>query len=531
MDSRRLTGLIALIVLLVVVGALVYLDVRGERQEPTTAFAPATSTDESVAAPDTPIEPPAAVAAAPTAEGPGAQVETAAPGQSAEAAPHPASEPATEVAMAPPTAEQPPPAAPAKPAVPSFDVVRVEPSGEAVIAGQAEANATIEVLDGPTVVATAQANDRGEWVIALDKALPPGAHDLAVRTTSPDKTVAILSDQRVTVSVPEGGSNDVLVVLNAPNAPSTVLQVPPETEGQAAASGVAQEEPPVTGDEVAAAQGTPSAGQPAASESGQEVAMMEPSAAPAAGQETAVPAGVSAAATPAPGEESAAVAKPSAEPAVATGAPLVAEAPVAAEPPIPAEAPVTAEPQVAATTAPAVAEPPPPEPKVVVAAVEADTGGALYIAGTATTDGTVRVYIDGAVIGDAVSSPSGTWLIETTRDMPAGSYVVRADQVDDGGNVVARSEVPFEREVEVAILKPTGMTASADGATLTGAVEMETVIIKRGDNLWRIARGAWGKGIRWSTIYQANADQIRNPHWIYPGQVFVMPKGDPAWQN
>jgi nucleoid-associated protein YgaU len=258
---------------------------------------------------------------------------------------------------------------------------------------------------------------------------------------------------------------------------------------------------------------------------------MEPSAAPAAGQETAVPAGVSAAATPAPGEESAAVAKPSAEPAVATGAPLVAEAPVAAEPPIPAEAPVTAEPQVAATTAPAVEEPPPPEPKVVVAAVEADTGGALYIAGTATTDGTVRVYIDGAVIGDAVSSPSGTWLIETTRDMPAGSYVVRADQVDDGGNVIARSEVPFEREVEVAILKPTGMTASADGATLTGAVEMETVIIKRGDNLWRIARGAWGKGIRWSTIYQANADQIRNPHWIYPGQVFVMPKGDPAWQN
>ncbi len=57
------------------------------------------------------------------------------------------------------------------------------------------------------------------------------------------------------------------------------------------------------------------------------------------------------------------------------------------------------------------------------------------------------------------------------------------------------------------------------------------MIIKRGDNLWRIARGAWGKGMRWSTIYQANTDQIRNPHWIYPGQVFIMPKGSVTWTD
>jgi len=109
---------------------------------------------------------------------------------------------------------------------------------------------------------------------------------------------------------------------------------------------------------------------------------------------------------------------------------------------------------------------------------------------------------------------------------------VRADQVDSAGTVIARSEVPFEREVEVAILKPSGTAGGDTGATLTGAMpEMETVIIKRGDNLWRIARGAWGKGIRWSTIYQANNDQIRNPHWIYPGQVFIMPKGNVTWTN
>jgi nucleoid-associated protein YgaU len=144
----------------------------------------------------------------------------------------------------------------------------------------------------------------------------------------------------------------------------------------------------------------------------------------------------------------------------------------------------------------------------------------------------VRVYIDDVYIDDAVPSPSGTWLVETIMDLPAGQYLVRADQVAADGSVVARYEVPFDREVEVAILRPTGATASTEGATLTAAMpEVDTVIIKRGDNLWRIARATWGKGIRWSTIYQANTDQIRNPNRIYPGQVFVMPKGDATWQN
>jgi nucleoid-associated protein YgaU len=58
-----------------------------------------------------------------------------------------------------------------------------------------------------------------------------------------------------------------------------------------------------------------------------------------------------------------------------------------------------------------------------------------------------------------------------------------------------------------------------------------TLIIKRTDNLWRISRQLYGKGIRWSTIYQANKDQIRNPRWIYPGQVFVLPEGNVQWTD
>jgi nucleoid-associated protein YgaU len=56
------------------------------------------------------------------------------------------------------------------------------------------------------------------------------------------------------------------------------------------------------------------------------------------------------------------------------------------------------------------------------------------------------------------------------------------------------------------------------------------MIIRRGDNLWQIARRLYGQGVRYSTIYAANTDQIGDPDMIYPGQVFVIPEGDRNWQ-
>lgn len=48
-------------------------------------------------------------------------------------------------------------------------------------------------------------------------------------------------------------------------------------------------------------------------------------------------------------------------------------------------------------------------------------------------------------------------------------------------------------------------------------------IIRRGDNLWTIARRVYGEGIKYTTIYEANTGQIRDPDRIYPGQVFSLP--------
>ncbi|WIY53741.1 LysM peptidoglycan-binding domain-containing protein [Devosia sp. YIM 151766] len=51
-------------------------------------------------------------------------------------------------------------------------------------------------------------------------------------------------------------------------------------------------------------------------------------------------------------------------------------------------------------------------------------------------------------------------------------------------------------------------------------------IIRRGDNLWTIARRVYGEGLKYTTIYEANQGQIRDPDRIYPGQVFDLPNGE-----
>ena len=84
------------------------------------------------------------------------------------------------------------------------------------------------------------------------------------------------------------------------------------------------------------------------------------------------------------------------------------------------------------------------------------------------------------------------------------------------------------------VLEPV-VTASSEDHTLFSSASLfptpSYVIIRRGDNLWRIARRNYGRGIKYQAIYAANRDRIRNPHWIFPGQVFVVPTRDRSWET
>ena len=65
-----------------------------------------------------------------------------------------------------------------------------------------------------------------------------------------------------------------------------------------------------------------------------------------------------------------------------------------------------------------------------------------------------------------------------------------------------------------------GLSETQPSVIRTGSA----IIIKPGDNLWRISRKTYGRGIRYTTIYNANRDQIRDPNRIYIGQIFKIPK-------
>jgi len=54
-------------------------------------------------------------------------------------------------------------------------------------------------------------------------------------------------------------------------------------------------------------------------------------------------------------------------------------------------------------------------------------------------------------------------------------------------------------------------------------VSERRVVVQARRNLWRLARQAYGTGMRYTVIYQANREQIRDPRLIYPGQAFEVP--------
>ncbi len=59
--------------------------------------------------------------------------------------------------------------------------------------------------------------------------------------------------------------------------------------------------------------------------------------------------------------------------------------------------------------------------------------------------------------------------------------------------------------------------------------------VVKGDCLWKISgkEEIYADPIKWPRIYRANKDKIADPHWIYPDQVFSIPREcpnkDPNW--
>lgn len=120
--------------------------------------------------------------------------------------------------------------APAAPAKPTVDVVRLEASGEAVIAGRAAPNSELIVLDNGEPIGTVQADAFGEWVFVPDVALPTGDHEFGLVVKTVQESVNLPAPSKP--SLPP--APDLEPALTAPesaseSAPVTPLDTAPDT--------------------------------------------------------------------------------------------------------------------------------------------------------------------------------------------------------------------------------------------------------------------------------------------------------------
>ena len=167
--------------------------------------------------------------------------------------------------------------------------------------------------------------------------------------------------------------------------------------------------------------------------------------------------------------------------------------------------------QAPASAAPRPATPTPATPagRLALEAVDYADAGAMRFSGTAQPGASVRAYVGDRHAGDAVADAEGRWSL-IPRETPAiGRHSLRLDQIAASGTVAARIEMPFQRD-------------RIPEESFAGG----QVVVQPGQSLWRIARLNYGRGVRYTTIYEANRSQIRDAALIFPGQVFTVPAAE-----
>lgn len=140
-------------------------------------------------------------------------------------------------------------------------------------------------------------------------------------------------------------------------------------------------------------------------------------------------------------------------------------------------------------------------------AVDYGQVGSAQISGRAVPRAQVALYVDNEFIGTVRADAQGVWSLEQDQSISEGAHLLRADQVVGDGDVELRIEQAFETDMPAKLPR-----------------QSDKVLVKPGNSLWHIARKIYGGGFRYTVIFQQNAEQIRDPDLIYPGQLFTLPQ-------
>lgn len=105
--------------------------------------------------------------------------------------------------------------------IPTFDIVRIEPAGNIIIAGRWLAHQNLSIIMNGKMVATERTDSNGEFVYSPSHALAAGNYTISLLGSEP----AVKSDENVFVYVsPNGYKNSVSLLMTRDG--STLLQAP-----------------------------------------------------------------------------------------------------------------------------------------------------------------------------------------------------------------------------------------------------------------------------------------------------------------
>jgi len=122
--------------------------------------------------------------------------------------------------------------------------------------------------------------------------------------------------------------------------------------------------------------------------------------------------------------------------------------------------------------------------------------------------------------------PNGSLLFDTVMSVSMESYTV-TENAKDGMDLIVTIKLKQYRSFGTKIVKVVQNTAVTEKnrstTTSPEPKKEQTYTVKSGDCLWAIAKKFYGDGSKYTKIYNANKDKIKNPNLIYVGQVFIIP--------
>jgi len=482
----------------------------------------------------------------------------------------PASKPVTKTPASKPVTKA-PAAKPSPVIAPTFDVVRIEGDGGTVIVGRAAPGSEVSLKLNGKVIGQSATNEKGDWVFIPDQLVPQGNHELIVEATGKNGEV-VRSAQTIFIAMPKNSDEKPLVVVSKPDAPTRVLQKP-----EAVAEAKPQVKTATNPEAAPVVTAQPDKKAPAETVTEKTVvATAEPAPKPASPEKKAVekPAVEKTASLPAAVSQQI---TENQQPAAKAVTPQATPAPTVEK---------KAEPQKVDTTPLTFGTVDYNDQGDIVFSGTASAGKTIrlyvdnqFVGDTLAgekgnwvfhgreqikpgthelradqVDGTGRVSQRTAVpfvranpsevAAFLKTKPKNTLLTPpvSTATPPTPPVVVASKPVEKTPDVkqpvapvskkaednqeTTKTETPSQPTAPVMAAKdptPESEITTTETPPAKKPEMVSHVVIQPGNNLWNISRVIYGKGIAYTTIYQANRKQVKNPHRIYPGQILTTP--------